>query len=303
MQAVNKVTIADLHMECGMIDTSFFDKRLSAYKNDAFTNRDMWLQTVACDEVEEPPGEIIEQVKSATIVRTSEHQLCRYVRDQQTGKLATAFYYNRDYSEVRIHLWKGRNHPIFSLTDWEYIFTGAAFSNRLTQLGGAVLHGSSLAFEHQGIVFSANSGIGKSTHANLWKERFGEDVVIVNDDKPAIRFYEGIPYIFGTPWSGKTDLNMNVRVPLKAVVFIRRSERNRIERLNARDSIFELTAQIERPYYDSGLGLKTLERIENLVATVPVYRLHCNKSQEAVEVVYDEIIAKRGFKYETGKRF
>lgn len=291
----NRVTIADLHIECRLIDNVFFDRRLSSYcsREYATRDRDMLLTTSAFEDIAQPQGEILEQVNAATIVRTADDRLARSIMDRHSDKVVSAVYWRPDYSEVEIQLRSNRGHPVFSLTDYEYMLTGFAFSDRLTQLGGAVLHGSALAMDNQGIVFSANSGVGKSTHAKLWKEYFGDDVAIVNDDKPAIRFRDGIPHIYGTPWSGKTDLNTNMRVPLRAIVFIKRADVNRIERLNVRESLFALIEQIERPYYDSGLGLKILERIEQIVATVLVYRLYCNISYEAVELGYEEIIGKR----------
>lgn len=291
---VNKVTIANLNLELSTMGTCFFERRLSEYRNDFFISKDMLLKTMACDEINEPQGTIIEQVHNVTIVHMKGDKYCRFARDKETGIPVTATYYNQDYSEVEIRLLEGREHHRFSLSDFEYMYTGFAFSDRLTEMGGAILHGSSIALGNQGIVFSANSGIGKSTHTQLWKEWFGDDVIIVNDDKPAIRFYDGIPYIFGTPWSGKTDLNTNIHVPLKAIVFIKRSETNRIELLNSRESIFCLSGQIERPYYGRAIGLKTMERIEELILTVPMYRLYCNVSREAAEVVFNEIYRKEG---------
>ena len=300
---LNRVTIADLHIDCRMIDRGFFDRRLSAYLQDSESKkRDMLLTTAAADSIALPEGDIVQQIKLATMVRTGDGRIARVVRDQASGQLAAAVYCTPDYAEVEIHLWSQRRHPVFSLTDYEYSYTGFAFSDRLMHLGGAVLHGSALAWRGQGIIFSANSGVGKSTHANLWKQRFGDDVTIINDDKPAIRFVDGRPYVFGTPWSGKTDLNHNVHTPLHAIVFIQRSETNWIERLGVRESIFLLSGQIERPYYDSELGKKTLERIEQLVMTVPVFKLHCTISQEAVDVAMDKIIGKRERQHEISGR-
>jgi len=291
--AMNRASIADITIDYSGIDGSYLIPRLSAYGSTG-SRTDMKLRTIVCDELDEPQGMYVKQVNAATILRIGTGRFCRYLRDQETGKLAAAFYYNRDYSEVEIRLWKGRKHPLFTLADFEYLYTGFAFCDRLTELGGVVLHGSAIAMNKRGIVFSANSGTGKSTHTQLWKERFGEAVTVVNDDKPAIRFDDGFPHFFGTPWSGKTALNENVRVPLHAIVFIHRADTNRIERLTVKESLFHLTGQIARPYYDSGLGMKTLDRIERLIATVPVYRLHCSISQDAVDAAFNEIMEKAG---------
>lgn len=287
---MKKIKIANLNIEIEYINKQFFDERIQKYESNNCPQTDMVLKTIAVDEITKPTGAVIEQINDATILHAEDNRLCRYLSDVKTGEITNVTYYNDAYSEVEIHLPKIRLHSDFSLTELEYMYTGFSFCDRLTKLGGIVLHGSSIAYEDQGIVFSANSGIGKSTHTNLWKERFGGKVTIVNDDKPAIRFYNNVPFIFGTPWSGKSNLNANAKSQLRAIVFISRSESNYIKRLGVRDSIFNLTGQISRPYYDKQLGINTIEFIEKLVQAVPIYRLHCNVSQEAVDVAYRQFI-------------
>jgi hypothetical protein len=92
--------------------------------------------------------------------------------------------------------------------------------------------------------------------------------------------------VSGTPWSGKSDLNENISVPLRAIVFLDRGEENRIRHLGTRESIFRLMSQIYRAYYDENLGLLTTGIIERLVKSVPIYLMQCNISTEAVELVY-----------------
>jgi len=286
---MNKVRVANLNIAIKNVDQNFFNYRLRKYIYNDFEKPDLTIRVDAFDMISKPEGKVIKQIGDAFIIRTDRDKYCRYLTDRKTGNIFNAIYYDDSYSEIEINL-KKIPESGFSLTDYEYMYTGFAFSDRLTMSGGAVLHGSGLAYNNQGIVFSANSGTGKSTHTQLWKECFSDKVVIVNDDKPAVRFYDGIPYIFGTPWSGKSDLNESIQVQLKAIIFIKRSETNRIELLNKRDGIYSLMSQISRPYYDEKIGLKTIDVIDKIIQTVPVYRLYCNISQEAVKVVFDQLI-------------
>lgn len=288
---MKKVNIANINIELDTAGKHFLNCRCLEYQSN-FEKPDMILRTKYCDEITITQGEIIGQTRNATIVHVSENKYCRYLNSIKMGKEMIAIFYDNIYFEVEIYISKKFPQPEL-IKEYEYIYSGAAFRDRLTELGGAVLHGSAIAYNNQGLIFSANCGTGKSTHTGLWKERFDSKVTIVNDDKPALRFYEGIPFMFGTPWSGKTDLNSNVPVQLKAIVFIKQAETNRIERLNPRESIFNLMSQIARPYYDERLGLKTMDIIEKLVQTVPIYRLHCNISQGAVETVYRQLIQER----------
>lgn len=285
--------IAGLPIQVESADKEFFTRRFAAYRRDDGQPPVLRMTTRLLDPVPEPVGEPVATVKMVQIVRTPDGRLCRY-RRSESGPILFAIYYTPDYDEVEIQLCVRWKHETFSLTDWEYMYTGLTFQNRLSVLGGGVLHSSSLAWRGQGLAFSAASGTGKSTHVGLWRQYLGEDVEIINDDKPAIRFIDGQTMLCGTPWSGKTDQNCNRMVPLKAIVFIERGEQNSIRRLDTVESMLNLTDQIARPYFDAALGVKILDFTEELLRRVPVYKLACNISREAVDTVFNEIFGKEG---------
>lgn len=286
-----KLNVAGIPIRIQSAHPEWAAVRYADYLREDDRPSEMDITVLLKDEVCCPDGDVVEQVRAATILRLSDGSYCRYSRDPE-GRIFLATYYNDDYTQVEIHLLRSQNHPYFSNQEWEYSLTGFAFQDRLTVLEGGVLHSSSLAWDGQGIAFSANSGTGKSTHVGLWKEVFGDQVEIINDDKPAIIFEEDRAILCGTPWSGKTALNCNKQVPLKAIVFIERGEKNSIRRLNALDSYFYLSSQIARPYYDASVGEKLIEFAERLLATVPIYCLTCNISHEAVQVVHKELFSK-----------
>lgn len=269
-------------------------ERYAAYVREDDRPSLMNIRVMLEDEIVCPAGTEVAQVRAATILRLGEGQNCRYSRDPQ-GRVFLATYYNDDYSEVEIHILSSQNHPYITNLDWEYSLTGFAFQDRLTVLGHGIIHASSLSWRGRGVAFSANSGTGKSTHVGLWKEAFGDEVQVINDDKPAIVFEGDHAMLCGTPWSGKTALNANEKVPLEAIVFINRGQENSIARMNTLDSYFNLSAQIARPYYDAGVGEKMIEFAERILATVPIYGLSCNISREAVETVVKELFPKEEY--------
>ena len=156
---------------------------------------------------------------------------------------------------------------------------------------GFFFHSSSLMIDNEAYVFTAKSGTGKSTHVSLWKNKFGDDVTIINDDKPAIRITGNEAFIYGTPWSGKTELNINIKKPLKAIVFIERGSENTITKTDIANSVLNLSRQLPNPFYDEDIGIKTIRIINRLFEIgVPVYTLKCSISEDAVKAVYEEII-------------
>lgn len=148
-----------------------------------------------------------------------------------------------------------------------------------------LFHGSVVAVDGEGYLFTAKSGTGKSTHTRLWRQKFGSRAVMVNDDKPLlIVSAEGVTAC-GTPWDGKHRLSTNIQVPLKGLCILERSVENHIHPISPKEAFPMLMQQSYRPE-DAPRMLRTLALLERLQKTVPLYRLGCNMEQEAAEVAY-----------------
>ncbi len=177
-------------------------------------------------------------------------------------------------------------YPTLTESECEYLHMGASFYNCLIDFNGFMLHSSAVVYKGNAYLFSADSGTGKSTHTQLWLEAFGEEAKILNDDKPAIRIMEDGIYAFGTPWSGKNDINEDIKVPVKGICFLHRSKKNEIKRVEAKEVVTEMIKQVQRPT-DVRRVDKLFSNMEALLSRVPVYRLGCNMDLEAAYVAYD----------------
>lgn len=205
--------------------------------------------------------------------------------------------YKADFSddEVQIRLnvkedfirQKKEEIPHLSLDDHEYMWTGEAFYNELLKHDGMMLHSSCVEKDGYAYLFSAKSGTGKSTHTHLWLKNL-EGTRIINDDKPALVLKNGKWYACGTPFSGKTDENVDVKVPIRALVFLHRSEKNEVKRMPVVQAIGMLLSQTIRPN-SKELAEKMLELADKLLTEVPVFSLGCNMDDDAAIVAYNEI--------------
>ena len=280
------VRIAGLSVHMTNADTAFFSRRLQDYADSGDGPADLCVTVTLPKTVMVPAGQELLRHETRRVIQLENGWRCRCLYGRQTGRLLQAITYAPDFSEAHIQILASRAHPELSLTDWEYLLTGSVFADRLVYLGGLVLHSSALAFDGNGIAFSAPSGTGKSTHTGLWQQLYGDRVVILNDDKPAIRWDDaGQPVLYGTPWSGKTDRNVNACAPLRALVFLEQQPCNTIRRLTAAEAMLRLTRELLLPYYDESLGRRALNTAVNLLQEVPVFLLGCTPDAEAVETV------------------
>ncbi len=179
-----------------------------------------------------------------------------------------------------------RFHRPQSAPQFEYTLAGTDFYNKLLNFNGMVLHSSGVVVDGRAYLFSANSGTGKSTHTALWLELLGEKAFIINDDKPAVCIRDSIAYAYGTPFSGKTALNVNTKAPIAGICFIERSNENHISRLSVREAVPLMLAQTQRRRDKSHMD-KLLKFMDELLRIVPVYKLCCNTDISSARMSYD----------------
>lgn len=159
-------------------------------------------------------------------------------------------------------------------------------AEKMPDYGTILFHGSCVAVDGVGYLFTARSGTGKSTHTRLWRELLGERAQMVNDDKPLIRPTPSGTVIYGTPWDGKHHLSRNTCVPLKAVCILERSDVNRIRRISSGEAYPMLVGQAYRPMDQRAMG-RTLDLIDQLSDSVSFWKLGCNTEIEAAITSYE----------------
>ncbi|WIF88650.1 hypothetical protein [Acholeplasma laidlawii] len=172
-----------------------------------------------------------------------------------------------------------------TIGDCEYIMYASYFYTKLIEYNGIYLHASAVVKDGFCYMFSAPSGTGKSTHTNLWLKNI-KDSLILNDDKPAIRIFDDAIYAYGTPFSGKHDLSINKKYPLKGISFIYRDSKNTISKINPNESLSLMMAQTVRSKQEKYL-VKTLSMLETILTKIPIYKMGCTISKEAALMSYN----------------
>ncbi len=160
-----------------------------------------------------------------------------------------------------------------------------------TKYNGVLFHASSISYNGNAYMFTAKSGVGKSTHTLNLKKLYGDKIQYINDDKPIIRYFENEDkfYVYGSPWSGKHKLSNNVKVPLKAIIKIERGDNNLVSKsssLNALGFLLEQShASSEKEMY-----IKRFDIISKMLEKVDFYKLACTKDISSAEVSFNKVL-------------
>ena len=158
-----------------------------------------------------------------------------------------------------------------------------------------LMHGATFDYDGTGVIFTAHSGTGKTTHMLLWQQLLGDKMTVVNGDKPIVRFFEDepeTPYAYGTPWCGKEQLGCNMRTPLKHICFIERSDKNSCEPMEKADAVNLIFNQVYMPK-DPAAMMNTIQLIDRLLSCCKLWKIRCNMEPDAAETSFNAIFGMR----------
>lgn len=172
----------------------------------------------------------------------------------------------------------------------ESIVVYREIAKRLPEYDAFVFHGVALSLPDGAYLFTAKSGVGKTTHTRLWLERYGALCHVLNGDKPIIREIGGVPYVFGTPWQGKENYGTNESAPLRALAFVHRAPENRAEQIaDASSVILPLLSQAYVPQSQEA-ALRVFGIADNILKNINLFHLYVNMQPEAAEVAYRAMV-------------
>jgi hypothetical protein len=205
------------------------------------------------------------------------------------GRYEFGFSYNRSHPDcvlvpsedfssnvLYVPVSKAERHTAFALSNAMMLI----YTFRTNPFDTLMVHASVIRYEDNGYIFLGRSGTGKSTHSRLWLENI-EGAVLLNDDNPVIRLTEGVPYVFGTPWSGKTPCYKNEAVPLKAVVRIEQAPANVITRNNPLLAYASLMPSCSCMRWDRRSVDFLHKTVEKVISTVSCWHLKCLPDADA----------------------
>ena len=150
----------------------------------------------------------------------------------------------------------------------------------IARSGGILLHGAWIALDGEAIVFTAPSGTGKSTQAELWRKFRGAE--IINGDRVMIRVRDGVAEAVGIPFAGSSGICQNCTLPIRAVVYLSQAPRNTVLPLRGVKAFRSIWEGCSVHVWNREDVSMIIDTVQKLITAVPVYHLACTPEEAAV---------------------
>lgn len=157
----------------------------------------------------------------------------------------------------------------------------------LASFGIVSLHSSLVRYRDEAVLFTAPSGTGKSTQADLWEKY--ENADILNGDRSMIRKVDGRWEAFGAPFAGSSRIYRNESAPIRAIVILRQAPENTIETLKPAEAFRLVYSETILPRWNTLAHSSVISIISRLCAEVSVRILRCTPDQRAVNLLKEEV--------------
>ena len=162
---------------------------------------------------------------------------------------------------------------------------------KLSEYDAFIFHGAVIEYKGRAYLFTAKSGVGKTTHIRLWHKQFPGDVSVLNGDKPVLRLINGEVYASGTPWRGKEGYGKPGILKLSGIAFLERGEVNEAHPVKCDEVILKFATQAYIPKTEG--TAKTLSLFDKVLSVVPLIALKCNMNPDAADVARKAFLEAR----------
>ena len=185
--------------------------------------------------------------------------------------------YADDYSELHLQLDSSCEKDVLS----ELLIAG--FYSYMSLRDALLMHASAVCFNDKSIVFTAASGVGKTTQAELWQKY--RNATVINGDKVFLTRESDKILAWGSPWNGSSSYAENIGAEAAAIMILEQAEENSIRKLSGMEVLKKLLPHVFFPNWDAQCERSVFDFLNEILAQTDVYLLSCRPDEDAVALV------------------
>lgn len=279
-----RLTIGNLHIQLEGIDRAHLPANTLLFES-AFEEADLYY-TFHTDQQPRLPNTPPIYRKPDILVFRQPSRLESRLLILPDRQAAYAYLEETDSRHTEIYF----NPAYTSLLNTDTIFHSMlALEKHLVLQNSFVFHCSYLDFEGKAILFSGPSGIGKTTHTNLWCQYLPDQAKVLNGDKCLLSREGNTFYANGWPICGSSGICYNERREVRAVVLLQQAPENRLIEEKKILTFRRVLEQLTVNYWNREFTDAAMTFADSLVSTLPCFTYGCNISREAVDTLYQQL--------------
>ena len=157
----------------------------------------------------------------------------------------------------------------------------------IARAGGFIFHCSYIERNGEAILFTAPSGTGKSTQADLWHEYRGTE--IINGDRAAVRIVDGKAMAEGIPFAGSSPYCKNRRLPIRAIVYLGQAKETSIRILRGYEAFSKIWEGVSVNTWDKEDVELVSAAVQEVARQVSIFHMPCTPDESAVIALEDAL--------------
>lgn len=244
-------------------------------------------------------GETSLNSQGTKIINTDEIDIFEYSNglrlDYKFNKYIKTVYRTRD-GRKNIVFSKGFNEAVendrITLKDEIQAVTRMIFLYIGQRNGLISLHSSSVLYKDRLVLFSAASGVGKSTHATLWEKilkvrQMNGDFNLLSVEKDENG--EDVLMVHGTPWCGTSFTFTTASYKPGYIVMLKQGPENKVNEMEMDERLTALLSRTFSPGWNKEMFEYNFELAKEITEKCPIVRYECLPDETAVYVIKEVI--------------
>ncbi len=136
------------------------------------------------------------------------------------------------------------------------------------------IHGLAYIWNGKAFLLTGPSGVGKTTQYRNWKKLYGDEIRILNGDKPIFEFRDDHEiWVHPSPWMGKERYGSMRTAPLAGIICLTQSDQNAIRRMAPSECVHAILPQIFSRMFTEENCHRICRLTERLIGTIPFWEL------------------------------
>ena len=173
----------------------------------------------------------------------------------------------------------------------EYLLSAFYSCDALLRNRCCIFHGVVFLWRGKAFLFTAGSGVGKTTQLKNWQTMCGDELDVLNGDKPVLREEGDLITVYPSPWKGKEHLGDDVLTArLSGIIYLEQADRDSIRRMTPEEAVEPILRRVLSTFGTQEIVLNACRFCDSLLRTVPVWHLANRGSIESAFITRETLL-------------